>query len=198
MGSACPGASRITPLLRPPLVITKSLISASPRVSFFVRLFPTTNPPGHCNRDPRRSLQRSTAPLRFRGTHPRHTHPQPRLPHSLGLSSGPFHACLLTNNLGRRILTHYICARFTVFEVGRPFLTAARLHELLLAPLHNISAYETPATMVRGALSTAFAAAALVGSAFAGAKCTKDSHCPADTPCCSRAYHLTLAAKVRC
>lgn len=39
--------------------------------------------------------------------------------------------------------------------------------------------------MVRGALSAAFAAAALVGTAFAGAKCSVDSHCPAETPCCS-------------
>ncbi|KAH9862743.1 hypothetical protein J1614_010836 [Plenodomus biglobosus] len=40
--------------------------------------------------------------------------------------------------------------------------------------------------MVRGAFSAAFAAAALVGTAYAaGAKCTKDSHCPQDTPCCS-------------
>ncbi|KAJ4982900.1 cell wall glucanase [Stagonosporopsis vannaccii] len=39
--------------------------------------------------------------------------------------------------------------------------------------------------MVRGALSAVFAAAALAGSAYAGAKCTKDSHCPEDAPCCS-------------
>ncbi|KAF1837105.1 hypothetical protein BDW02DRAFT_519554 [Decorospora gaudefroyi] len=39
--------------------------------------------------------------------------------------------------------------------------------------------------MVRGALSAVFAAAALVGTALAGAKCTKDSHCPEDSPCCS-------------
>jgi hypothetical protein len=39
--------------------------------------------------------------------------------------------------------------------------------------------------MVRAVLSTLAAAAALVGSALAGAKCTKDSHCPQDTPCCS-------------
>lgn len=39
--------------------------------------------------------------------------------------------------------------------------------------------------MVRSALSAAFAAAALAGTALAGAKCTKDSHCPSDTPCCS-------------
>lgn len=39
--------------------------------------------------------------------------------------------------------------------------------------------------MVRGLLSTAVAAAAFAGTAFAGAKCTKDSHCPQDTPCCS-------------
>lgn len=42
--------------------------------------------------------------------------------------------------------------------------------------------------MVRGALSTVFAAAALAGTAYAGAKCSKDSHCPSETPCCSRAY----------
>ncbi|KAI4952661.1 hypothetical protein J4E91_003133 [Alternaria rosae] len=39
--------------------------------------------------------------------------------------------------------------------------------------------------MVRSLLSAAFAATVLVGTAFAGAKCTKDSHCPQDTPCCS-------------
>ncbi|KAH7377313.1 cell wall glucanase [Pyrenochaeta sp. MPI-SDFR-AT-0127] len=39
--------------------------------------------------------------------------------------------------------------------------------------------------MVRGAFSAALAAAALAGTAFAGAKCTKDSHCPSETPCCS-------------
>jgi len=39
--------------------------------------------------------------------------------------------------------------------------------------------------MVRAMLSAAVAAAALVGTALAGAKCTKDSHCPQDTPCCS-------------
>ncbi|KAJ4334115.1 putative glycosidase CRH2 [Ascochyta clinopodiicola] len=39
--------------------------------------------------------------------------------------------------------------------------------------------------MVRGLLSTALAAATLAGTAYAGAKCSKDSHCPSDTPCCS-------------
>ncbi|RMZ68516.1 cell wall glucanase [Pyrenophora seminiperda CCB06] len=39
--------------------------------------------------------------------------------------------------------------------------------------------------MVRGVISAAVAAAALVGTALAGAKCTKNSHCPQDTPCCS-------------
>ncbi|KAH8723760.1 concanavalin A-like lectin/glucanase domain-containing protein [Phaeosphaeriaceae sp. PMI808] len=39
--------------------------------------------------------------------------------------------------------------------------------------------------MVRGALSAAFVAAALASTALAGAKCTKNSHCPSDTPCCS-------------
>lgn len=39
--------------------------------------------------------------------------------------------------------------------------------------------------MVRGALSAAIAAVTLAGTALAGAKCTKDSHCPQDTPCCS-------------
>lgn len=39
--------------------------------------------------------------------------------------------------------------------------------------------------MVRGPLSAVITAAALAGSAYAGAKCTKDSHCPSDTPCCS-------------
>lgn len=43
--------------------------------------------------------------------------------------------------------------------------------------------------MVRRVLSTAIAAAAFAGVAYAdGAKCTKDSHCPKETPCCSRAY----------
>ncbi|KAJ4364109.1 putative glycosidase CRH2 [Neocucurbitaria cava] len=37
--------------------------------------------------------------------------------------------------------------------------------------------------MVRRVLSAALAAAALTGTAFA--TCTKDSHCPQDTPCCS-------------
>lgn len=39
--------------------------------------------------------------------------------------------------------------------------------------------------MVRSLLSAAFTATVLVGTALAGAKCTKDSHCPQDTPCCS-------------
>ncbi|EOA86732.1 putative glycosidase CRH2 [Exserohilum turcicum] len=40
--------------------------------------------------------------------------------------------------------------------------------------------------MVRRVLSTAIAAAAFAGVAYAdGAKCTKDSHCPKETPCCS-------------
>jgi hypothetical protein len=39
--------------------------------------------------------------------------------------------------------------------------------------------------MVRAILSTLAVGAALVGSALAGAKCSKDSHCPQDTPCCS-------------
>ena len=39
--------------------------------------------------------------------------------------------------------------------------------------------------MVRSALTAAFAAATLAGTALAGAKCTKDSHCPSETPCCS-------------
>ncbi|KAL6704442.1 putative glycosidase CRH2 [Coniothyrium glycines] len=39
--------------------------------------------------------------------------------------------------------------------------------------------------MVRGALSAVLAAASLAGTALAGAKCSKDSHCPQDTPCCS-------------
>lgn len=40
--------------------------------------------------------------------------------------------------------------------------------------------------MVRGALCAVLAATALVGSAYAaGAKCTKDSHCPEESPCCS-------------
>lgn len=39
--------------------------------------------------------------------------------------------------------------------------------------------------MVRGVLSAALAAAAFAGTAFADGKCTKDSHCPQDTPCCS-------------
>jgi beta-glucanase (GH16 family) len=40
--------------------------------------------------------------------------------------------------------------------------------------------------MVRGVISAAIAAAAFVGFAHAdGAKCTKDSHCPKETPCCS-------------
>ncbi|EDU43732.1 SKN1 Beta-glucanase Beta-glucan synthetase [Pyrenophora tritici-repentis] len=39
--------------------------------------------------------------------------------------------------------------------------------------------------MVRGVISAAVAAAALAGTALAGAKCTKDNHCPQDTPCCS-------------
>ncbi|KAJ4316664.1 putative glycosidase CRH2 [Neodidymelliopsis sp. IMI 364377] len=38
--------------------------------------------------------------------------------------------------------------------------------------------------MVRG-LSTLFAAATLAGTVYAGAKCSKDSHCPSETPCCS-------------
>jgi beta-glucanase (GH16 family) len=38
--------------------------------------------------------------------------------------------------------------------------------------------------MVRGVLSAAIAAAAFVGVAHS-AKCTKNSHCPKDTPCCS-------------
>ncbi|KAF2993032.1 hypothetical protein E8E13_000086 [Curvularia kusanoi] len=39
--------------------------------------------------------------------------------------------------------------------------------------------------MVRRAFSAALAAAALAGTAYAQAKCSKDSHCPSDTPCCS-------------
>jgi len=39
--------------------------------------------------------------------------------------------------------------------------------------------------MVRSLLSAAFAATIFAGTALAGAKCTKDSHCPQDTPCCS-------------
>jgi len=39
--------------------------------------------------------------------------------------------------------------------------------------------------MVRSLLSAALTATVLVGTALAGAKCTKDSHCPQDTPCCS-------------
>lgn len=39
--------------------------------------------------------------------------------------------------------------------------------------------------MVRGVLSAAIAAAAFAGFAHAGAKCTKNSHCPKETPCCS-------------
>jgi len=39
--------------------------------------------------------------------------------------------------------------------------------------------------MVRGAFSAALAAAAFAGTAFAGAKCSKDNHCPEETPCCS-------------
>ncbi|CAE7031990.1 hypothetical protein CFE70_004519 [Pyrenophora teres f. teres 0-1] len=39
--------------------------------------------------------------------------------------------------------------------------------------------------MVRGVISAAIAAAVLAGTALAGAKCTKDNHCPQDTPCCS-------------
>ncbi|KAL5119377.1 putative glycosidase CRH2 [Pleosporales sp. CAS-2024a] len=35
------------------------------------------------------------------------------------------------------------------------------------------------------AITAAFAAATLVGSALAGATCTKDNHCPQDSPCCS-------------
>jgi hypothetical protein len=42
--------------------------------------------------------------------------------------------------------------------------------------------------MVRRAFSAALAAAALAGTAYAGAKCSKDSHCPQEAPCCSRAY----------
>ncbi|EAT83046.1 hypothetical protein HBI56_070470 [Parastagonospora nodorum] len=38
--------------------------------------------------------------------------------------------------------------------------------------------------MVRHAIAAVFAAATLAGSALA-AKCTKDNHCPQDTPCCS-------------
>lgn len=50
--------------------------------------------------------------------------------------------------------------------------------------------------MVRGALSAAVAAAAFAGTAFAGAKCSKDSHCPSETPCCSCMHplcHLNIA-----
>ncbi|CAG5165495.1 uncharacterized protein ALTATR162_LOCUS6802 [Alternaria atra] len=39
--------------------------------------------------------------------------------------------------------------------------------------------------MVRSLLSAAFAATIFAGTALAGAKCSKDSHCPQDTPCCS-------------
>lgn len=39
--------------------------------------------------------------------------------------------------------------------------------------------------MVRRAFSAALAAAAFAGTALAGAKCSKDNHCPAETPCCS-------------
>jgi len=39
--------------------------------------------------------------------------------------------------------------------------------------------------MVRSALTAAFAAATLVGSALAGAKCSKSQKCPSETPCCS-------------
>ncbi|KAH9860996.1 hypothetical protein IAQ61_010732, partial [Plenodomus lingam] len=50
---------------------------------------------------------------------------------------------------------------------------------------HSTSA-QPVANMVRTAFSAALAAAALVRTAYAaGAKCTKDSHCPQDTPCCS-------------
>lgn len=39
--------------------------------------------------------------------------------------------------------------------------------------------------MVRNTISALLAVATLAGTALAGAKCTKDSHCPQDTPCCS-------------
>jgi len=39
--------------------------------------------------------------------------------------------------------------------------------------------------MVRGTISAVLAAATLAGTALAGAKCSADSHCPQDTPCCS-------------
>lgn len=39
--------------------------------------------------------------------------------------------------------------------------------------------------MVRGAFTAAVTAAVLAGTAYAGAKCSKDSHCPQDSPCCS-------------
>lgn len=178
------------------------LFCASPR--------PRLSTPGRRIADPRRSLQRPPTPPRFRGTHPRHihsSHPPSAAPFAcLRLRPGslPFARPALRDPWEARSRSRsslaalpYCCRTAHAHahahgDTDSPPVTAARLHELLPdtpSRPRNVPAVATaPATMVRRAFSTALAAAALAGTAYAGAKCSKDSHCPQDAPCCSRAY----------